>query len=214
MSVDLVLFTILQDDLRVLLIRRKNPPFAGSWALPGGFVERDEPLEDAALRELREETGVTDVYLEQLYTFGEPCRDPRTRVITVAYFALMDSTRVRLRAAGDAAAVAWHSVFRLPRLAFDHRGIVTVALHRVRAKLSYSTVGFQLLPPRFTLAELQRVYEIILRKKLDKRNFRKKILSLGLLEPERGLRKAGAHRPARLYSFRRNRMMILEGQII
>ncbi|MHC4606641.1 MAG: NUDIX hydrolase [Planctomycetota bacterium] len=213
-TVDLILFTILGGALKVLLIRRANPPFRGRWALPGGFVDMDENLETAARRELLEEAGVKDVYLEQLYTFGEPKRDPRARVITVAYFALVNSERLRPRAASDAAAVGWHPVFRLPKLAFDHREIIRTALQRVRAKMEYSTVGFQLMPKRFTLTELQRVYEIILRKKLDKRNFRKKVLSLGLLKPERVRRKEGAHRPARLYSFRRNKMMILEGQIV
>jgi len=213
-TADVILFTLSRGTLRVLLVRRRNPPHRGRWALPGGFVEIDEPLEDAARRELREETGVAVKALEQLYTFGDPRRDPRSRVITVAYFALIDSERLRLRPASDAADASWHPVFRLPRLAFDHREIVGVALRRLRAKLAYSTVGFHLLPERFTLTELQRVYEIILRRRLDKRNFRRSVLSLNLLRPASGSRKNGAHRPARLYSFRRSRTMILEGQII
>ena len=158
------------------------------------------------------EPGLRDVYLAQLYTFGEPGRDPRGRTITVAYFALIRPEPVR--AATDAAVVAWHRTARPPRLAFDHARILRTALRRLRAKLEYTTVGFQLLPKKFTLTELQRLYETILEKPLDKRNFRKKILSLDLLEPRGEKRSGGAHRPAQLYSFRLGKMTVLEGQII
>jgi 8-oxo-dGTP diphosphatase len=211
-TVDVVLFTILRDQPHVLLIRRKYNPFKGMWALPGGFVEEKETLEEAALRELNEETGVEKVYLEQLCTFGDPGRDPRGRTITVAYYAL--TRPVEIRAASDAAEAEWHPVRKLPGLAFDHPKIIKTAINRLRAKLEYSTVGFQLLPKRFTMSELQNLYETILNRKLDKRNFRKKILSLDLVRPQEGRRAAGAHRPAQLYSFQLRQMRILDGQIV
>jgi 8-oxo-dGTP diphosphatase len=200
-TVDLVIFTIADDDLKVLLIQRDVPPFEGMWALPGGFVRIDESLEDAARRELHEETGVKDIYLEQLYTFGELHRDPRTRVITVAYFALIRGQDQILRATTDARAAAWYSAYAPPPLAFDHRQILEYGLFRLRAKLEYSTVGFQLLPEEFSLGELQRMYETILKRPIDKRNFRKKVLSLGIVEPISKTRRTGAHRPAQLYRF-------------
>ena len=200
-TVDIVLFTVLDNELKVLLIKRKNPPFADSWAIPGGFVEMDESLEAAARRELQEETGVRDIYLEQLYTFGNPHRDPRMRVITVAYFALINTEQIALQAASDARDARWFSMYDLPQLAFDHDQILQVALERLRNKLEYTAVGFELLPEKFTLSELQHLYEIILHKKIDKLNFRKKVLSLGILRPLEEIKCEGAHRPARLYTF-------------
>jgi 8-oxo-dGTP diphosphatase len=166
-----------------------------------------ESLEQAARRELEEETGVRDVYLEQLYTFGEPDRDPRTRVITVAYFALIASDSLALRATADARAVAWYSAFRHPKLAFDHEEILAYAIERLRSKLEYTTIGFQLLPEKFTLAELQRAYEIILGRPQDKRNFRKKMLSLGVLRETGETKMEGIHRPAQLFRFAERRLM-------
>ena len=203
-TVDVVIFTIADDDLKVLLIRRGAEPFKGKWALPGGFVNMNESLERAAARELKEEVGVSDVYLEQLFTFGEPKRDPRGRVISVCYFALVDATRQTIRAASDAADAEWHSVFKLPRLAFDHRQILDYAIWRLRNKLEWTTVGYELLPPKFTLSALQRVYEIILQKPVDKRNFRKRILAQGQITELNETRKDGAHRPARLFAFKAN----------
>src|SRR5947207_3808515 len=211
-AVDLVIFTVREGALQVLLIERGVPPFKGQWALPGGFVLDRETLEEAARRELEEETGVRDVYLEQLYTFGDPDRDPRGRTIAVAYYAL--TPPAPLRASTDAANAAWHPAARPPKLAFDHSRILKTGLERLRAKLGYSTVGFQLLPKQFTLTELQALYEAILERRLDKRNFRKKVLSLGLLKAEGLKRAAGAHRPARLYSFALGKMKILDGQIV
>jgi len=211
-AVDLVIFTVREGALQVLLIERGVPPFKGQWALPGGFVLDRETLEEAARRELEEETGVRDVYLEQLYTFGDPDRDPRGRTIAVAYYAL--TPPAPLRASTDAANAAWHPAARPPKLAFDHSRILKTGLERLRAKLGYSTVGFQLLPKQFTLAELQGLYQAILERPLDKRNFRKKVLSLGLLKAEGLKRAAGAHRPARLYSFALGKMKILDGQIV
>ncbi len=201
-TVDLVIFTIAEDDLKVLLIRRGLEPYKDRWALPGGFVNIDESLESAAARELEEEVGVTDVYLEQLYTFGDPGRDPRGRVISVAYFALVDADRQRIAAASDAADAKWQSVFHPPRLAFDHKKILEYAVWRLRNKIEWTTVGYELLPKKFTLSELQRVYEIILQKPVDKRNFRKKILAQEQIRELNETRNDVAHRPARLYSFR------------
>ncbi|MEP7270156.1 MAG: NUDIX domain-containing protein [Acidobacteriota bacterium] len=202
-TVDLVIFTIAENDLRVLLIRRKQGPFRNCWALPGGFVEMNESLEDAAARELKEEVGVENVYLEQLFTFGEPKRDPRGRVISVSYFALVDAERQRIVAASDAADAGWRTVFDPPPLAFDHDRILEYAVWRLRNKLEWTTVGYELLPKRFTLSQLQRVYEIILQKPIDKRNFRKKILAQGQLRELDETRTDGAHRPAKLYSFKK-----------
>jgi len=200
-TVDVVMMSVRQGDLQVLLIKRRSWPFEGMWAIPGGFVNMDESLETAAKRELHEETGVEDVYLEQLYTFGDPGRDPRTRVITVVYFALLDSERLQVRARDDAVDVGWFPVYSLPELAFDHEKILLYALERLRGKLEYTTIAFSLLPEQFTLRELQRVYEIILHRRLDKRNFRKKILSTGILEDTGAKKMEGTHRPARLYRF-------------
>ncbi|MBP6470300.1 MAG: NUDIX hydrolase [Chloroflexi bacterium] len=203
-TVDVVIFSLVDNDLQVLLVKRKYPPFAGIWALPGGFVHMDESLENAAMRELAEETGVTDVYTEQLYTFGAPQRDPRTRVITVAYFALVPHHAIQHYPGDDAAETAWHSVFALPPLAFDHEEILTYALQRLRYKLEYTAVGFELLPDVFTLSELQHAYEIILGEQLDKRNFRRKILSAEILEETGRKKKEGEGRPAMLYRYRKD----------
>jgi len=211
-AVDLVIFTVREGALQVLLIERGLPPYLGQWALPGGFVLDRETLEAAARRELEEETGLRDVYLEQLYTFGDPDRDPRGRTIAVAYYALTPPAEPK--ASTDAAKAAWHPAARTPRLAFDHAKILRSGLQRLQAKVGYSTVGFELLPKQFTLSELQHLYEAILERPLDKRNFRKKLLSLGLLKPEGQQRAAGAHRPARLYSFALPKMKILDGSIV
>ncbi len=201
-TVDVVIFTLFEEELQVLLVQRKYPPFGGMWALPGGFVQIDESLEDAAARELEEETAVTNVYIEQLYTFGEPDRDPRTRVITVAYFALVPYDDVEHKPGDDAEATGWYSMNALPeQLAFDHAEILDYALTRLRYKLEYTSVGFQLLPDEFTLSELQHAYEIILGEGLDKRNFRRKILSSGILEQTGKKKKEGEGRPAMLYRY-------------
>lgn len=203
-TVDIIIFALVQDDLQVLLIRRKHAPFAGMWAIPGGFIHMDESLEDAAARELAEETGVTDVYIEQLYTFGNPDRDPRTRVITVTYFALVPYGAINHRPGDDASETAWFSMFDLPELAFDHQEILNYALTRLRYKLEYTAVGFELLPDVFTLTELQRAYETILGEELDKRNFRRKILSADILEETGQKKKTGEGRPAKLYRYKQD----------
>jgi 8-oxo-dGTP diphosphatase len=198
-TTDVVIFSIRDNDLKLLLIKRGGTPFKGKWALPGGFVRLDESLEEGARRELQEETGLSGVYLEQLYTFGEPQRDPRERVITVAYYALIPSEQVSLCAATDAEAVGWFDMDELPPLAFDHTKIVRMAHERLAAKLDYSTIAFQFMGPEFTLTELQSVYEIILQDDIDKRNFRKWVLAMEKIEETGGVQREGAHRPAKLY---------------
>lgn len=198
-TTDIVIFTIRQDELKILLIKRALPPHRNQWALPGGFIKLEESLEEGAKRELQEETGVTGVYLEQLYTFGRPDRDPRERVITVAYLALIPANEPEIKAATDAEDVSWFGLKELPDLAFDHKRILKMAHERLVAKLDYSTIAFQFMPKDFTLSELQQVYEVILREPIDKRNFRKRILSLNLIKETGKARKAGAHRPAKLY---------------
>ena len=204
LAVDCVVFGLDERELKVLLVQRALPP-KHAWALPGGFVRIDETLDAAARRELAEEAGVRDVYLEQLYTFGELDRDPRERVVSVAYYALAKLGDHAVRAATDAMGVGWFGLDELPKLAFDHAHVVAVARDRLRGKVRYAPIGFELLPPRFSLTQLQRLYEIILGKPLDKRNFRKKILSMDLLvatdEVEQGVR----HRAARLYRFDRRK---------
>ncbi|HII15192.1 MAG TPA: NUDIX hydrolase [Nanoarchaeota archaeon] len=203
-AVDIVVFTIMHGRLKVLLIKRGREPFKDLWCLPGGFVRIDESPENAALRELKEETGIKDLYLEQLYTFGKPERDPRGRVISIAYFALVDSTKIKPAVTGEEGIkkIGWFDVDFLPDLAFDHKEIITYALKRLRYKLEYTAVGFELLPDKFTLTDLQKLYETILGEKLDKRNFRKKAMAMGIVEKTREQRK-GSHRPALLYTFRK-----------
>src|SRR4029077_654564 len=200
LTVDIVIFTIEQGALKVLLVKRGIEPFAGQYAIPGGFVLENESLDQAAMRELREETGVAEVYLEQLYSFGDPKRDPRGRVVTIAYYALISAEHSQLRAGSDAAAAAWFAVDAVPDLAFDHPKILEYAVERLRNKLEYTTAGFQLLPEKFSLSELQEVYEAIWGKKLDNRNFRRKLALLKILKPTSEYRRDG-RKPARLYRF-------------
>lgn len=198
-TTDVVLFTIREDSLRLLLIERGHEPFKGHWALPGGFLDIGEDLDACAARELAEETGVEHLYLEQLGTFGTPGRDPRERVISVAYLALAPETRLSVQAGDDAAAAAWFPVKALPTLAFDHAEIIAVAHRRLIGKLDYSTIAFQLLPETFTLGELQQVYETLVDAEIDKRNFRKWAQALEQIEATGELRRRGKHRPARVY---------------
>lgn len=201
-SVDLVVLTILDGKLQVLLVRRRHEPFGDMWALPGGLVRLDESLEAAARRQLLRKTGVSDIYLEQLYTFGDPDRDPRLRVITVAYYALVPVDAVPiLKTERTEADIGWWPAEPPMPLAFDHGKIVSYALCRLRNKLDYTPVGIELLPQCFTLSELQRVYEIIMGRTMDKRNFRKKIRGKEWLERAEGTRRDGPHRPAQLYRF-------------
>ncbi|WP_072621347.1 NUDIX hydrolase [Spirulina major] len=202
LTVDCVVFGLdEQNSLKVLLIRRNLPPFKGEWALPGGFVRPDETLEQSARRELGEETGVKDIFLEQLYTFGAVERDPRDRIITVAYYALVNLTEHTINATTDADEAKWFPIDALPSLAFDHLHIFQQALQRLKGKLRYEPIGFELLPQKFPLSQLQHLYETVLGKPLDKRNFRKKILKMGLLTALEEWQTDVAHRAARLYAF-------------
>jgi 8-oxo-dGTP diphosphatase len=210
LTVDCVVFGFDEGDLKVLLIQRDLEPFAGKWALPGGFVRVEESLDQAALRELQEETGVGKVYLEQLYTFGEPKRDPRERVVTAAYYALVKLSDHRIKGATDARNAAWFSISDLPRVAFDHEGIIETALRRLKGKVRYEPIGFELLPPKFTLTQLQHLYETILETTLDKRNFRKKILGMNLWIETDEIEQDVAHRAARLYRFHEAKYRQLE----
>lgn len=210
LTVDCVVFGLDDQALKVMLIERGVPPFEGQWALPGGFVRLDESLETAALRELQEETGIAQVFLEQLYTFGDVGRDPRDRVITVSYYALINLSEHHIQATTDANAAAWFSAANPPKLAFDHDRILAVALARLKGKLRYEPIGFELLPTKFTLTQLQRLYEIVLGQSLDKRNFRKKILSMDLLIPLDETEIDVRHRAARLYQFDEQRYLDLK----
>lgn len=198
-TVDVAIFTIQDDDFKVLLIERGIEPFEGMWALPGGFVGIDESLRRAAWRELKEETGVSAAFLEQLSAFGHPDRDPRERVITVAYYALIPSDRLKLKASTDAREARLFSMNDLPELAFDHAKILRRAHRRVKDKIDDSVIALQLVPESFTLSELQRVHERILGAPLDKRNFRKKVKALDLLTLTGDEKRGGPHRPAKLY---------------
>ena len=213
LTVDCVVFGVDEEELKLLLIRRGNAPFQGKWALPGGFVHIDESLEAAAARELQEEAGVTPPFLEQLFTFGAVDRDPRERVVSVAYYTLVKLSDHKVRAATDAADAAWFGVNDLPSLAFDHDRIVQTALERLKGKVRYQPLGFELLPHKFTLSQLQRLYEIVLERELDKRNFRKKVLAMDLLIETDELERDVAHRAARLYRFdeRRYKRLVKSG---
>jgi 8-oxo-dGTP diphosphatase len=204
MTTDIVIFTIRAERLEILLIQRANPPFKGSWALPGGLVEEDEDLDVCARRELEEETMVTGVSLEQLHTFGAPKRDPRGRLVTVAYYTLVRPDRLKPKAASDAASIRWFAVNELPSLAFDHGDIIALARRRLCARLGESADAFGFLPKTFTLAELRSVNEIVGGERLDPRNFRRRALALELIQAtgETGI---GTRRPARLYRARRRR---------
>ena len=200
-AVDNCIFTVLEDGLHLLLIQMTKVPYAGMWALPGGLIQDDESLDAAAVRILYEETGVADVYLEQLYTFGRPDRDPAGRVVSIAYFALIHAAGIALRTQPKYAGVRWWPCAILPPLAYDHAAVAAYARQRLEWKLAYTNVVWSLLPRRFALTELQKVYEAVLGRPLDKRNFRKKILALGLVEPVGETAMRGAHRPAMLYRF-------------
>jgi len=210
LTVDCVIFGLDADRLQVLLIRRRSDPFRDHWALPGGFVDMDESLEDAARRELTEETGLKDIYLEQLFTFGDPGRDPRGRTIAVAYYGLVSMRRHTPVAADDASEAVWKDATSARRLAFDHDRILAVALERLRAKVRYRPIGFELLPRKFTLSQLQKLYEVILERSLDKRNFRRKILGMDLLVELDEKQQDVSHRAARLYRFDQRKYQRLE----
>jgi 8-oxo-dGTP diphosphatase len=207
-AVLVVIFTVAEADLKVLLIRRSLDPFRDWWAIPGGRLEPGEALDEGASRKLVEETGVADVYLEQLYTFDGLDRTGPEGAVAVAYFALVDYAQARLAERSEWQP-AWFSMAALPELAFDNRAVLDYALQRLRYKLEYTNVAYSLLPERFTMSRLQQAYESILGRELDKRNFRKRMLSLGIVEPTGERMAEGPHRPARLYAFSTREPMIL-----
>ena len=212
-TVDNVIFGFDEGDLKVLLIKRGEEPFTGSWALPGYFVNENEDLDTAAKRVLEELTGLRNVYLEQVRTFGAPQRHPMGRVITIAYFSLVKISAFNLQPASIALKARWHSISQVKNLAFDHKEILDAAFLRLKWGVRTRPVGFELLPRKFTLTELQHLYEAILETELDKRNFRKKILSMDLLIDLDETQEGVAHRPARLYRFdpRRYEQFLDEG---
>ncbi len=199
-AVFVVIFTAVESDLQVLLIRRGVAPYEGQWAIPGGRLQAGETLDQAATRKLVEETGVHDVYLEQLYTFGDLDRSAASGAVAIGYFALVDHDSVSLPRREEWP-TAWFSLKDLPLLAFDNESVLDYALRRLRSKMEYTNVAYSLLPQYFTLSQLQAVYESILGKEVDKRNFRKRMLALGILRPTGRTLVLGAHRPAKLYTF-------------
>lgn len=212
-AVDAVVFGYSkQEGVSVLLIQRKYPPFQNSWAIPGGFVLEQESLEAAVRRELQEETGITVHYLEQLYTFGEPGRDPRQRVISIAYFALVKSSQFQqLKASTDAEHAQWFGIKDLPPLAFDHQDILNVAIERIRAKIRYQPIGFELLDKVFPFADLEHLYTALLDRDIDRRNFSRKMLALGILDETNEYAKSeGKGRPSKMYRFNEQRYQQLE----
>jgi 8-oxo-dGTP diphosphatase len=210
LTVDIAVFGYQAGSLSILLIERGIEPYRGRFALPGGFVRESERLEETARRELQEETGLEGVFLEQLYTFDELDRDPRERVVTVSYYALVRPEKFILHASTDAAHVKWFKLSELPKLPFDHSKIIDQALQRLRAKIRYSPIGFELLPRQFTLTDLQTLYETLLETELDKRNFRKKILgSKILLASGKKLENVPFRSPI-LYAFDQKRYQKLE----
>jgi 8-oxo-dGTP diphosphatase len=207
-AVDAIVFGYSKNDgVSVLLIKRKYAPYKDSWAIPGGFVLENESLEEAVKRELLEETGIKVSYLEQLYTFGDPKRDPRQRIVSIAYFALVKSSQFQqLKASTDAEEAQWFSIGKLPQLAFDHKKILQTAIERVRAKIRYQPIGFELLDKKFPFADLEKLYAALLDRSIDRRNFTKKILSLDLLEDTGELAAlSGAGRPSKIYQFNKKR---------
>ena len=215
-AVDAIVFGYSkQDGVSVLLIKRKYDPFKDNWAIPGGFVLENESLEEAVQRELLEETGIEVNYLEQLYTFGDPKRDPRQRIISVAYFGLVKSALFqKLKASTDAAEAKWFSIKKLPDLAFDHKKILGIAIERLRAKVRYQPIGFELLDKRFPFSDLEKLYASLLDKEINRRNFSKKILSFGFIEETGEKQKAeGKGRPSNMFQFnqRRYKELLKEG---
>ena len=205
-AVDAIVFGYTNDILHILLVQPKFAKQKNKWALVGGFVKNEESLQNAVKRELKEEAGIQVNYLEQLYTFGDDIkRDPRFRVISVAYFALVNSTQLKLTADTDVLEAAWFPINELPKLAYDHEAILKVAHERLKGKLSYQPIGFDLLPKEFLFSQLEHLYATILEKDIDRRNFRKKILSFGIIEETKKLSTATKGRPAKLFRFNKKK---------
>ncbi len=212
LTTDCITFGFDAGELKILLIERGLEPFKGKWAIPGGFLNMNENADDCAKRELYEETGLQDVFMEQLYTFSDAGRDPRGRVVTIAYYALIKLSDYTVTAGDDAKNAQWFSISQIPPLAFDHNQILSAALSRLRGKIRYQPIGFELLPEKFTLPDLQNLYEAILEAKIDRRNFRRKIIQTGLLIDHGESVKGVPHKGAKYYSFDKNRYMELAEQ--
>ena len=210
LTVDCIIFGFEDNTLKVLLVERGSEPFAGQWAFPGGFVEIDETVENAAKRELEEETGMQNTYMEQLFTFSKVDRDPRGRVVSVAYYALVKPAAHEVKAASDAKNARWFAEDELPDLAFDHADIFDLARNRLKNKVRYEPIGFELLPEKFTLTQLQTLYEVVMKKEMDKRNFRKKILKTNLILDTQERQRGVPHRAAKLYRFDRQNYLRLK----
>lgn len=210
LSVDAVVFGYEAGTISILLIKRKYEPFKGKWAIPGGFVLNNESLEEAVQRELKEETGIHINYLEQLYTFGNPERDPRNRVVSVAYFGLIKPSTFKIVADTDAEEVQWFKITDLPSLSFDHADILKLAISRLQGKITYEPIGFELLDEKFPFSDLEKLYSTLLRRPVDRRNFRKKILSLNILDELDEKFSRGSGRPANLFKFNSKRYFKLK----
>jgi 8-oxo-dGTP diphosphatase len=214
LTVDAVLFGYNREEgVSVLLIKRKIEPFIHQWALPGGFVRTEESLEEAVHRELEEETGVKVNYLEQLYTFGSPERDPRMRIVSIVYFGLVKPESHDIKANTDAEDAEWFNIKKLPSLAFDHNSIIKKAVERLRGKITYEPIGFELLPSKFPFADLEQLYMTLLDREIDRRNFKRKIMNLAIVEelPEKASM-ASAGRPGNLYQFNKEKYFNLKKQ--
>lgn len=200
-TTDCVIFGFDEEELKVLLIERGIEPFSGKWALPGGFMNMEEDAETCARRILKKETDLEDIFMEQLYTFTSTERDPRYRVISIAYFALVKRNDYNAIAGLDTNTVQWFDLKDIPELAFDHNKILEMAIDRLKGKIKYQPIGFELLPDKFTLPDLHKVYETVLQEPLDRRNFRKKILSFNLLIDTGELQRGAKNRAPKLYQF-------------
>lgn len=209
-ATDVVILTVQHDQLKALLIKMKKEPFSDCWAVPGGLIQSNETTERAAKRHLFAKTGLKNVYLEQLYTFSKTDRDPFGRVVSVAYCALIPFDNINFKTTPEHSEVAWFPFKNLPKLAYDHQEIINYALQRLKSKVEYTNIIYSLLPKEFTLPELQHIYEIILNRKLDKRNFRRKFLSMKLIEKVTGKIKRGTSRPANLYTFLKKKPQVVE----
>lgn len=210
LSVDAVVFGYEEGTISVLLIKRKYDPFKGKWAIPGGFVHNEESLEEAVERELKEETGVEINYLEQLYTFGIPSRDPRGRVVSIAYFGLIRSNVFQIFASTDAEEVKWFKINALPDLSFDHQEILNIAIKRLQGKITYEPIGFELLDEKFPFSDLEKLYTTLLGRPVDRRNFRKKIIKFNILDELDEKISKGSGRPANLFKFNKKRYFNLK----
>jgi 8-oxo-dGTP diphosphatase len=210
LSVDAVVFGYEEGNISVLLIKRKYDPFKGQWAIPGGFVINNESLEEAVERELFEETGIKINYLEQLYTFGKPDRDPRGRVVSIAYFGLVRPDAFKLYASTDAEQAQWFNINDLPKLSFDHKEILKTAIERLQGKITYEPIGFELLDKKFPFSDLEKLYTTLLGREIDRRNFRKKIVGLNVLDELDEKVSKGSGRPANLFQFNQKRYFQLK----